>query len=94
MSNTMFHKCKKWLRHFHHQKRHEKQEKVKDLIYEEYYSRFALAHLNKVITSFGRPPQASLGNAMWYAKHIGILQPFADDVLYMQNMKKASFMDI
>ena len=71
-------------------KTYEKQEALKDMLYDEYYERFALAHLNNIIISFGRQPQCSLKNAMRYAKHIGILQPHSDDILYMQNMKKAS----
>lgn len=74
-------------------KQYEKQEVIKDILYDEYYERFALAHLNIVIMSFGRQPQHSLKNAMWYARHIGILQPRSDDILYMQNMKKASLFE-
>lgn len=82
--------CTKWFHQMYEGKRYEKQEKIKDILYDTYYAQYALVHLNNVIMSFGRRPQRSLKRAMSYARSIGILQPYADDIKYMQNMKKVS----
>lgn len=75
------------------QKQVRKEEAVRDILHDKYYERFALIHLNNVIISFGRQPQHSLHSAMHYARNIGILQPYSDDILYMKNMKKASLFE-
>lgn len=75
------------------QKQVRKEEALRDILHDKHYERFALIHLNKVIISFGRQPQHSLQNAMRYARNIGILQPYSDDILYMKNMKKASLFE-
>lgn len=74
-------------------KQERKEEVLRDVLHDKYYEKFALSHLNKVISSFGRQPQHSLESAMRYARNIGILQPYSDDILYMQNMKKASLFE-
>lgn len=90
MSCITLDKCKKWLQVHAERQRYEKEEQVRDIMYEDYYTRNALDHLNHVISTFGRRPQRSLENAMHYARNLGILQPYSDDILYMQNMKKTS----
>lgn len=69
---------------------YEKQEKVKDIWYDEYYKHKALNHLNQVLISFGRQPQGSLHNALWYVESLGIHHPYSDSIMYMKNMKTIS----
>jgi len=71
-------------------KQSELQEKVKDIWYDEYYKHKALNHLNQILVSFGRQPQGSLPNALWYVEELGLYHPYSDSILYMKNMRTVS----
>jgi hypothetical protein len=54
-------------------------------------NKLALAHLNKRLISFGRQPQQTLSLALLSTKELGLLLPYADDLLYLKNMKGVAF---
>jgi hypothetical protein len=62
----------------------DKQQQIKE-------DKLALAHLNKRLISFGRQPQRTLSLALLSSKELGLLLPYADDMLYLKNMKGIAF---
>jgi hypothetical protein len=68
----------------------EKQEKIKDLCFEIYYTMRAHSHLNKIIKHYSRQPQRSYDTALMEIHKIGLYHPYADSINYLGTMKSVS----
>lgn len=65
-------------------------EYLQDIMFEHYQTIKACAHINRVLSRFNRQPHRKFHNAMKSMVNLGLHQPCADSVKYLQNMKHVS----
>lgn len=81
------------LRYFKKQKdakRNEEMEKIKDEIFDEYYTFRATSHLNRILETYNRQSQKTYHSSLDSIKNLGLFNPCADNINYLKHMRWVS----
>lgn len=70
--------------------RNEQIEKLKDELYECYYTNAAKNHLNVILETYNRQTQSSFEKSLNNVKSIGLYEPCADSINYLKHMRWVS----
>ena len=66
---------------------------VDDLVFEQYYTFKAWMHMNRVLSRYNKQTSRTFTGTFRIFKNIGIYHPYADSLLYLQQMKRISRLD-
>ena len=66
---------------------------LKDEVFEQYYTYKAWMHMNRVLSSYNRQTSQTYKGTFNIFKNIGIYHPYADSIIYLQQMKRISRKD-
>jgi GH15 family glucan-1,4-alpha-glucosidase len=71
-------------------RRNEKIEKLKDDLYDHYYTKYARNHLNRILQSYNRQPQNTYQSSLDSIQNIGLFNPCSDNIKYLKHMRWVS----
>jgi uncharacterized HAD superfamily protein len=69
----------------------EKNEKVLDAAYDIYYTQKATRHMQRVLKFYNRKHTMGFHESRKAMKSVGLFQPFADNIKYLQNARSVAF---
>jgi hypothetical protein len=69
--------------------RKEKEEKVKDIVHDAYYTQRATTHMARVLRQYKKREPRGFEHGRQLMTYYGLLQPWADSIRYLRNMKTA-----
>lgn len=65
----------------------ERDEKVKDTVYDAYYQEEAHKHIGRILAHYNKDVPQNFENALKSLNHVGLMHPYADSIKYLRVMK-------
>lgn len=68
-------------------KANEREEKIKDTVYDAYYQEEAHKHIGRILAHYNKDVPQNFENALQSLNTVGLKHPFADSLKYLRVMK-------
>jgi len=66
----------------------EREEHVKDTVYDAYYQEEAHKHIGRILAHFDKDTPQNFESALKSLNNVGLMHPYADSVKYLRVMKQ------